>query len=402
VWNRTKVTTDSITNTLYTTNNINEYTQVDGYSQTFDDNGNLKASGLHGQSFSATYDYENRPTQMVYGQTTVDFKYDVFGRRIEKKVGNNIVRFFYDYQKPIEEIDDAGTPNVLAKYIFGPGINEILVMERDVYQPPGKEKYYYHDNAIGTIVGISTASKTTAQEPAYDIYGKPYTNYTRSTVLTSSALSNPFLFTGAPYDFETGMYYFRARYYDPWQGRFLQRDPLYIYKATELLDKNASSSNLYQYVRNNSVNYIDPKGLTVTVKIIIEFNPFESCADQCWFLFGEGNFGQCMLDCSSGGGGGGPWTGGCTVDQCTRCCQVEFMRGKYKDCPPDYPYLMPSLQSFLIGSLCPLSKTGSCLCPCCKRGWFLWIYWLECPNKYAYCYEEYPGEHCPGDNNGCW
>ena len=59
------------------------------------------------------------------------------------------------------------------------------------------------------------------------------------------------MFTGREYDPETGFYYYRARYYDPVWGRFLQRDPLgYV-----------DGMNLYEYVRGNAANSVDSLGL---------------------------------------------------------------------------------------------------------------------------------------------
>ena len=64
-------------------------------------------------------------------------------------------------------------------------------------------------------------------------------------------MGNPYGFTGRRLDEETGLYYYRARYYSPKLGRFLQTDPLGYYDST----------NLYQYCLNNPVNYLDPWGL---------------------------------------------------------------------------------------------------------------------------------------------
>jgi len=70
-------------------------------------------------------------------------------------------------------------------------------------------------------------------------------------IVDSSIIGNPYMFTGRRFDSETGLYYYRARYYDPYIGRFLQTDPIGYYGGL----------NLYTYVDNNPVNWIDPWGL---------------------------------------------------------------------------------------------------------------------------------------------
>jgi RHS repeat-associated protein len=62
---------------------------------------------------------------------------------------------------------------------------------------------------------------------------------------------NPFLFTGRRYDTETGLYYYRARYYNPTTGRFLQTDPIGY----------GDGMNMYAYCKNGPVSMADPSGL---------------------------------------------------------------------------------------------------------------------------------------------
>ena len=66
----------------------------------------------------------------------------------------------------------------------------------------------------------------------------------------TSAIGNRFLFTGREWDATPELYHYRARYYEPWIGRFYARDPLGQWPDV----------NLYRYVHNNPVNYVDPFG----------------------------------------------------------------------------------------------------------------------------------------------
>ncbi|MFC1525052.1 RHS repeat-associated core domain-containing protein, partial [Planctomycetota bacterium] len=91
---------------------------------------------------------------------------------------------------------------------------------------------------------------------SYDAYGNVSFYDGSGTPISQSAIGNDYLFTGRRYDPETGLYCYRARYYSPEMGRFLNRDPA----------EDDSLLNLYAYVGNNPVNRTDPWGL-FTIKI---------------------------------------------------------------------------------------------------------------------------------------
>jgi RHS repeat-associated protein len=104
--------------------------------------------------------------------------------------------------------------------------------------------YYYHADGLGSITGLSDATGTMVQTYGYDAFGN---------VTATGGVSQPFMFTGREYDSETGMYFYRARYYDPAVGRFVTKDPIGF---------AGGDVNLYTYIQNDPVNYIDPEGST--------------------------------------------------------------------------------------------------------------------------------------------
>jgi RHS repeat-associated protein len=75
---------------------------------------------------------------------------------------------------------------------------------------------------------------------SYDVFG--------AIRAQSGTSANPWLFTGEQQDGESGLYYLRARFYDPQTGRFLSADP-------------AGAGYPYAYVGNSPVNFVDPSGL---------------------------------------------------------------------------------------------------------------------------------------------
>jgi len=74
------------------------------------------------------------------------------------------------------------------------------------------EDYYYHYDGLGSVIALTDSAGHLAESYAYDVYGR---------VDSDSSLGNSYLFTGRQYDAETGLYYYRARYYSPSIGRFL-------------------------------------------------------------------------------------------------------------------------------------------------------------------------------------
>ncbi|MBN2019549.1 MAG: hypothetical protein JW749_04925, partial [Sedimentisphaerales bacterium] len=127
---------------------------------------------------------------------------------------------------------------------------------------------------------------------SYDVFGKPEIRNTNDEILTTSALGNRYLFTGREYDVETGNYYYRARYYSPKLGRFLQPDPVaqFIQIATTLrLSKfdipytYLSFMSMKQFLKNDSLGrflQVNPSGRflqTYQTGFFVESNLYRYC-----------------------------------------------------------------------------------------------------------------------------
>jgi RHS repeat-associated protein len=142
----------------------------------------------------------------------------------------------------VDEYDELGV--LQRKFVHGPGYDEVLVMDRNTgggatATGPGDERYYYTRDALGSTVALVSASTGKAVEGyLYEPYGATYVVEAGAngqvdwggddTIASYSGLDNPYTFTGQRFDAETGLMYYKARYYSSEQGRFISRDPIGI------------------------------------------------------------------------------------------------------------------------------------------------------------------------------
>jgi RHS repeat-associated protein len=218
----------------YNYNASNELTATPSGSYGYDYNGNT-LSDPSGKSYS--WDFENRLTQAVVpGTGTVNFKYDPFGRRIQKSSPLGTTNYLYDGDNLIEEMD--ANANALSRYTQGPGIDQLFAELRS-----GTVSYYQSD-VLSTVTSLSNLAGTLANTYSYDAFG--------NLIGSAGTLINPFQYTGRDYDSETGLRYDRARYYDPRIGRFVSEDPARL----------KGGIDFYSYAANSPANFIDPFGFT--------------------------------------------------------------------------------------------------------------------------------------------
>ncbi len=146
----------------------------------------------------------------------------------------------------ITEYDGAGTS--LRKFVYGPGIDEPICL---IDAADANALYYYHLDGLGSVVALCDVNSVPVERYAYDVFGRPTIRNAAGAVIEESAFGNPYLFTGRAYDAETALYYYRARYYDYYTGRFLQPDP----------SGYGDGLNLYCYCADNPVGSVDSSGL---------------------------------------------------------------------------------------------------------------------------------------------
>jgi RHS repeat-associated protein len=225
----------------YSYNSSNELTSNSSATFGYDNNGNTTSKTDSTGTTTYAWDFENRLTSVTLPGSggTVSFKYDPWGRRIQKSFTQSgtttTTNFAYDADNLIEEVDPNG--NVLARYTETQSVDEPLAMLRN-----GATSYYNADG-LGTITSLSSAAGALTQTYTFDSFG----NQTAS----SGSLTNRFQFTAREFDTESSLYFMRARYFDPASGRFISEDPITF----------AGGHDFYTYVGNWPTLFTDPSGL---------------------------------------------------------------------------------------------------------------------------------------------
>jgi RHS repeat-associated protein len=239
--------------TTYIYNNVNQITDSDGTTgprtYTFDNDGGMTQGYTpEGYPFTATYDAEDRLTSIQYTdsgsvvhETHYTYGADDLLYEIRKVDGGaeSITRIIRAGFLPIQERD--GNNNIIREYVWGPGmgggIGGLLAMKE------GSNVYYYLYDGKGNVTALINTQGNVVATYSYDPFG----------VLTQGAgsLVQPFKFSTKRYDEQTGLSYYGYRFYSASLGRWITRDPL----------GEAGGMNLYGFVGNDPINWIDPMGL---------------------------------------------------------------------------------------------------------------------------------------------
>ena len=218
----------------YTANGLNQYTAAAGSAVTHDANGNLTGDG----TWTYGYDQNNRLRTATKSGTSATLAYDAEGRLRQSVVTAGTAATLnkaYDGVDLVAEYDAGGA--LQRRWVHGPGVDEPLVAYEGA--TTAAKSWLYADH-LGSIVATADATGTNTAIYSYGPYGEP-----------STMTGQRFRYTGQQLIGGLDIYYYKARFYDPKLGRFLQTDPI----GTQ------DDMNLYAYVGGNPVNFNDPSGL---------------------------------------------------------------------------------------------------------------------------------------------
>ena len=221
-------------------------------TETYDLNGNLATSTDAGVTTTYTWNARNQLTGLSRTGLTASFTYDSFGRRTGKIINGTTTNFLYDGLNPVQE-KNGGT--VTANVLTGLGIDEFFTRTDSV----GVRALL--PDALGSTVALADSSGALQTQYTYEPFG--------SISQTGAASTSSYKYTGREDD-GTGLYYYRARYYQPRLQRFIAEDPIGFL---------AGDINFYAYVAGNPLMYTDPSGLSKRVDcgggcyIIIDSDP---------------------------------------------------------------------------------------------------------------------------------
>jgi RHS repeat-associated protein len=206
-------------------------------AMTYAAGGNLISKTENGHVWAYEWTAENQLSRVLRdGVEVARFVYDPLGRRVAKIAGGVTTAWLYDGQGILRETvsGPAGTSTYL--YIHGPGVDEPLA-KKDV---ASGAMTYYHSDGLGSIVATTDAAGNVTSRRQYDAWGN----------LEVGASESGYAFTGREWDSETGLYYYRARYYDPKLAIFISEDPIGF----------GGGLNAYTYALGDPVNLFDPDG----------------------------------------------------------------------------------------------------------------------------------------------
>ncbi|MCI5138450.1 MAG: hypothetical protein D3922_08540, partial [Candidatus Electrothrix sp. AR1] len=195
-----------------------------------------------------------------------EYSYDPFGRRLWKNVDADLdgvydtkTYFLYSDEGLIAEFDAEGYQTKAYGYALGAGWTTA-----PLYQKEQGNYYWYLNDHLGTPQKLTDSAGAVVWAAVYDSFGKAHLDIEHPDVVNT--VENNLRFAGQYYDAETELHYNWNRYYDPGFGRYLRTDPLGL----------DGGINVYAYVNNNPLMFVDPEGLRPLNTGLTSINSYNS------------------------------------------------------------------------------------------------------------------------------
>lgn len=244
------------------------------YIYAYDNNGNLSSKILKSDNSKVTNFNHNTENQLIsireYNGAIVtketNYLYDAVGRRIKKEHVDNTNsansferKFQYDNQEILFEL--GGDNNLLSIFTHsGLRTDDVLAVEKS------GTSYFYLKDHLGTVNDIVDTNGNLVQHYVYSPFGKivRIENAAGADITATPMVENFYTFTGREYDKESGLFYYRARYYDSETGRFIQSDP-----HPGIRTVPSSYNSKYIYAANSPGLHRDPSGKVLPVLAVL-------------------------------------------------------------------------------------------------------------------------------------
>ncbi len=255
--------------------------------ESYDANGNTTRTA-NGSQY--TYDSENHLIKMVNGSTVVTLQYDAFGNRVAKTVNGVTTKYLVE-----DDVNPTGLPQVVEELVNGAVTRQYTyglqrISENQEIANVWTSSFYEYDGG-GSVRQLTNSAGAVTDEYEYDAFGNSFTKV--------GTTPNNYLYRGEQYDSDLGLYYLRARYYNPATARFLSRD--------RLAGRAQSPMTLhkYLYTGGDPVNRIDPRGLEIegvalttisSLQKTVAFGNFVSCGANIGLTAATGSIFKSLQD----------------------------------------------------------------------------------------------------------